>query len=236
MTKIVGFACSLKLDWLNNAAQLLDENLTAVAYKNAMKEYLAVDIAGSTRLRKTCDILTNIWFKPNERMSSVRQEARNLLAKYPEYSNIIHWIMLCLAFPVVTDVCKFMGRLFEQQDVITNTILRKKLYDAWGERGTLQTTTRRITLTMKFLGLLEEPSKAHYKLLRKQIIPQEIVRLLIFSNMLIDNSTSYPFSSLSSLELLFPFDFYVLKEDLILDKRFMTFMSKGEMMVTLNGR
>ena len=236
MAKIVGCACSLKLDWLNKAAQLLDENLTDAAYKQAVTEYLAVDITGPTRLRKTREILTNIWFKPDKQLEDIRQEAKTLLTKYPDCACAIQWGMLCLSYPVIVDVCKFMGRLFEQQDIITNTILRQKLYDAWGERGTLQTTTRRITLTMKQFGLLEETSKAHYKLLRKNVQSQEIVRFLLLTNIVAENTASYPFSSLTNLELLFPFDFQVQKEDLMLDKRFTTFMSNGELLVTLNGR
>jgi hypothetical protein len=33
-------------------------------------------------------------------------------------------------------------------------MIRQKLYDEWGERGSLEATTRRVTLTLKELGLL----------------------------------------------------------------------------------
>ena len=44
-----------------------------------------------------------------------------------------------------------MGKLFEFQEVVTNPALKQKLYDDWGERGTLEAATRRITLTLKEL-------------------------------------------------------------------------------------
>ena len=64
----------------------------------------------------------------------------------------------------VKDVCKIMGKLFEFQDEITNPSLKQKLYDAWGERGTLETTTRRITLTLKEMDILRNETKTRYVL------------------------------------------------------------------------
>ena len=40
MAKMVGYACSIKLQWLNMAVQLLKENLSETEYKEKMNEYL----------------------------------------------------------------------------------------------------------------------------------------------------------------------------------------------------
>lgn len=57
MAKTVGFACSIKLQWLNKAVQLLHENLNETDYKAALNEYLSFEIDSPTRLRKTREIL-----------------------------------------------------------------------------------------------------------------------------------------------------------------------------------
>ena len=93
---------------------------------------------------------------PSEELDPVRKDALEVLAEHPDCSEPVQYLMLCLTYPVFKDVCKIMGKLFEFQDEITNPSLKQKLYDAWGERGTLETTTRRITLTLKGNGYPEE--------------------------------------------------------------------------------
>ena len=39
MAKMVGYACNIKLQWLNHAVAMLDENLTEAEYKEKMNEY-----------------------------------------------------------------------------------------------------------------------------------------------------------------------------------------------------
>jgi hypothetical protein len=41
MAKMVGYACSIRLQWLNKAVQLLSEGLDEEAYRNALNEYLS---------------------------------------------------------------------------------------------------------------------------------------------------------------------------------------------------
>ena len=149
MAKMVGYACSIRLPWLNKAVQMLEENLPEAEYKEKMNEYLSFEIDSPTRLRKTREILMNVWYYPSEELGNTRKEAITLLSKHPEYSAPIQYCMLCLTYPVFADVCKIMGKLYEFQEEVTNSTLKQKLYDEWGKRGTLEATTRRITLTLK---------------------------------------------------------------------------------------
>ena len=113
MAKMVGYACSIRLPWLNKAVQMLEENLPEAEYKEKMNEYLSFEIDSPTRLRKTREILMNVWYYPSEELDATRTEARALLDKYPEQSAAIQYCMLCLTYPVFADVCKIMGKLFE---------------------------------------------------------------------------------------------------------------------------
>ncbi len=133
MAKMVGYACSMKLSWLNEAVRMLKENYPEAEYKEKMNEYLSFEIDSPTRLRKTREILMNVWYYPSEELDLIRQEAITVLNEYPECSEPVQYLMLCLTYPVFKDVCKIMGKLFEFQDDITNPALKQKLYDAWGE-------------------------------------------------------------------------------------------------------
>lgn len=233
MAKTVGFACSIKLQWLNKAVQLLHENLNEADYKNALNEYLSFEIESPTRLRKTREILMNIWRYDSEEITPIRKQAIDLIEKYPDDAVAIHLCLMYLAYPVVSDVGKFMGRLFEFQDEITNTVLRQKLYDEWGERGTLETTTRRVTLTFKELGILDCASKTRYVLKKQSITKEPVVNFVLRVAMKVDGNSYYPFSELGAFSLLFPFSYKVTKEQLMADDNFTITNFGGELTAAL---
>ena len=233
MAKTVGFGCSLKLQWLNKAFQLLEENLSESEFKNALNEYLSYEIEKETRLRKTREILMNIWYYDNPDIVPFRKRAISLLNSFPEYASAIHLCMIYLTYPVVADIGKYMGRLFEYHDEITNTALRQKLYDEWGERGALQTTTRRVTLTLKELGFLESASRVRYRLVKQRIAKERIISFLILVGMTLDGNSYYSFSDLCFFDVLFPFEYSISKEEIMNDKSFAVANFGGELSIAL---
>lgn len=233
MAKMVGYACSMKLSWLNKAYQMTLEGLDENSYKEQLNEYLSFEIDGPTRLRKTREILMNVWYKDTKEIAGYRETAKGLFEKYPEYAPAFHLCLIYLNYPVVADVCRFMGRIFEFQDDVTNTILKQKLFDEWGERGTLDTTARRVTLTLKELGLLKASNRTRYELLQMEINNDEIVNFLLTVAMRLEGNSYYTFSELRSLYVLFPFKFQVSKEQLMNDNKLMTSSLGGEFSVSL---
>lgn len=202
MAKMVGYACSIRLPWLNKAVQMLEENLPEAEYKEKMNEYLSFEIDSPTRLRKTREILMNVWYYPSEELDATRVEARALLDKYPEQSAAIQYCMLCLTYPVFADVCKIMGKLFEFQEEVTNPALKQKLYDDWGERGTLEATTRRITLTLKEMDILRNETKTRYILNKLPIQTEAVLNFVITQGMKLDGSSYYSYTELGRYYVL----------------------------------
>ena len=233
MAKTVGFGCSLKLQWLDKVVMLLDDNRTEAEIKKELNDYLSYEIDSETRLRKTREILLNIWYYDNAEIVPLRNRAITLINRYPEYASAIHLCMIYLAYPVVADIGKYMGRLFEYHDEITNTILRQKLYDEWGERGTLQTTTRRVTLTLKNLGFLETSSIGRYKLIKQRINKDSIIAFLILVAMAIDGNSYYSYNDLKSFDVLFPFEYIVSREVLMGDNSFVVTSFGGDLSIAI---
>ena len=60
MSKTVGLSRNIKLQWLNKAVDLLDENLTEEEYKAKMNDYLSYEIDSPTNIRKIREILMRI--------------------------------------------------------------------------------------------------------------------------------------------------------------------------------
>jgi len=235
MAKMVGYACSMKLSWLNEAVRMLKENLPETEFKKKMNEYLSYEIDSPTRLRKTREILMNVWFYPSEVLDPIRQEAIAILNEYPECSEPIQYLMLCLTYPVFKDVCKIMGKLFEFQDNITNPALRQKLYDSWGERGTLETTTRRITLTLKEMNILSNETKTRYLLQKMPITNDRVLDFVIAQGIRLDGSSYYSYTELEHLSILFPFKYEVKKELLMQSDKYAMSGFGGEVAFSLKG-
>ena len=234
MAKMVGYACNIKLQWLNHAVSMLDENLTEAEYKEKMNEYLAFEIDSPTRLRKTREILMNVWYYDSNEINPIRQEALALIKAHPECDKVIHLCLIYLAYPVVADICKFMGRIFEYQDEVTNAVLNQKLYDEWGERTTLQSTCRRVTLTLKDMGILKNETRLRYRLNKQYIGNTDVVNFLISVAMRIEDSGYYSFVGLSDFDLMFPFQYQVTKEQLIECPKFSMSNFGGELSISLN--
>lgn len=220
MAKTIGFACSIRLQWLKKAIQLLEDNPDEAAYKQELNEYLSFEIASPTRLRKTREILMNIWFYDDEVINPFRKEALELITKYPDYIVPINLCLIYLAYPVVADICKYMGRIFEYYDEVTNATLKQKLYDEWGERGTLETTSRRVTLTLKELGILSDVTRTRYQLNKMEITNVKVVAFILAAAMRIDGNSYYAFSELYDFDVLFPYEYAISKEHLLTDPHF----------------
>lgn len=234
MAKMVGYACNIKLQWLNYAVSLLDENLREAEFKEKMNEYLSFEIDSPTRLRKSREIIMNTWFYDSDEITPIRQEALTLLKAHPECDVAIHLCLMYLAYPVVADICKFMGRLFEYQDEVTNTVLNQKLYDEWGERTTLHTTCRRVTLTLKDMGILENKTRTRYRLNKQTITNPAVVNFILSIAMKIEDSGYYPFVSLTEFDILFPFKYQVTKEQLMKCEKFSMSNFGGELSISRN--
>ena len=104
MSKTVGLSRNIKLQWLNKAVDLLDENLTEEEYKAKMNDYLSYEIDSPTNIRKIREILMRIWvYDSVPDTADLRECAIDLLKKYPDQGMAIHWCMMLAVFPVFAD-------------------------------------------------------------------------------------------------------------------------------------
>ena len=84
---------------------MLQDNHPEAEYKGKLNEYQSYEIDSPVRLHNTREILMNVWY-------------------YPDCSELVQYLMLCLTYPVFKDVCKIMGKLFDFNDEITNPALK----------------------------------------------------------------------------------------------------------------
>ena len=234
MAKMVGYACNIKASWMKYARQLLLEGLSKDEYKEKLNDYLSFEIDSSVRLRKSREILMHVWFYEDEEIIPLRKKAIELIEKYPEYEQGIGLCLILIAYPVVADICKIMGKLLAFQDYFTNSVLKQKLYDEWGERGSLETTSRRVTLTLKDMELLKVYERIKYYPVKININVEDVASFLVYVAMKLDGGSYYTLSALSSFEILFPFRYSISKEWFVHDERFTMATFNGELTLSLS--
>jgi len=233
---MVGMNVVVKRGWTKKAVELLGENLTEDQYKEALNEHLSFEIDSPTNLRKAREILIRVWGRDTEGVEELQKEGRELVQKHPDQFTDINWCMTALVFPAFTDIAKLMGKMFEFQDTITTTQIKQKMFDEWGETGTLETVVAKIVGTMREAGGITSEKTGRQESASIEVNHPEVISYMIMVAMTLDGSSYYPFSSLTAFPMLFPFRYHVSKEMLMQDDRFVLSAFDSTLSVALKER
>ncbi|MEH7239088.1 hypothetical protein [Bacillus sp. JJ1562] len=212
MAKVVGLSRPIKMEWLNKTVELIKQGKSEIEIKNDLNEYLGFEITSPTNLRKTREILMNIWVKTPEELNYIKSMALEVFDNERVNRLVIHWCMILLTYPVFLDVCALIGKMTDIQEVFTTRWLKEKLFDIWGERTTLLHSIDKILQTLKYIGSIENEKKGTYKV-KTYDIPDETARnLIILTVIAIKKRAYYELSELSKTPEMFPFDYSVSHE------------------------
>ena len=235
MAKMVGLSRNLKLPWLNEVVRLYAEGLDDNQIKEKLNEYLSFEIGSPTVLRKTREILMNIWVYENDYTAALRDEALRLFQKDSDYALPVHWCMMLAAYPVFQDMCRLIGKIGEFEETITTKQIKQKLFDEWGERSTLYHSSDKLISTLKALEALDSDKTGVYSIKKHEFSKPEIVNFLLYAMMKIDDAGYYSLLDLENSVYLFPFEYKVSKEAILMDERFTTGTFGGELSISLKG-
>lgn len=235
MAKMVGLSRNLKLPWLNEVVRLYAEGLDDNQIKEKLNEYLSFEIGSPTVLRKTREILMNIWVYENDYTAALRDEALRLFQKDSDYALPVHWCMMLATYPVFQDMCRLIGKIGEFEETITTKQIKQKLFDEWGERSTLYHSSDKLISTLKALEALDSEKTGVYSIKKHEFSNAEIVNFLLYAMMKIDDAGYYSLLDLENSVYLFPFEYKVSKEAILMDDRFTTGTFGGELSISLKG-
>lgn len=233
MAKMVGLSLVVKQGWMRKAVTLMQENPPEVEYRKQLEEHLSYEIDSPTNRRKAREILMRVWYRNSEGVETLQEEGRKLIQKYPEKLTEIGWCMMPLAYPVFLDISRLMGKMFEFEDTITTTQIRKKMFDEYGERGTVDYSTTKIIATMRELGGIESSSVGKQTRVKIKVTNPEIVTFMTKVAMHLGGSSYYTFAALADFPFLFPFEYKLAKELILQDEDFVTTNFGGELSVSL---
>ena len=212
MAKFIGLSRSIKLEWLNKTVELVLEGKDETQIRDELNEYLSFEVKSSIVLRKTREILMNIWVRTPEEFSAIKQQA--LEAYKDEKSNklALHWSMMLVAYPVFSDVCALIGKLSNIQDTFATSWLKEKLFEMWGERTTLFHSSDKILRTLKLIGVIENEKVGVYRIKKHPITDVKTIQVLLLAILHLRERAYYEIAELSSAPQVSQFEYNVSYE------------------------
>lgn len=159
MTERIGFDRPLRRDWLDFlAAQLangVDPEEALTATRRLVGQVVSDNGKHSGAAGKTLSVLRRVWVNVPDEHRALRDRALGVLAAAGVDDRLaIHWVMCELAYPFFLGSAATVGRYFEANEAVTPIILRGRLAEHWGSRGTLPQTSKRLLLTWTAWGVL----------------------------------------------------------------------------------
>jgi hypothetical protein len=236
MGKMVGLSRNLKMTWLNKSVELLSENLSEAEYKDKLNEYLSFEIKSPTNLRKTREILMNLWYYENPETQVLRMRARSLIEKDPDNSLAAHWCIILATYPIFVDVSRIIGKLSEFEEEFTLQQLKQKIFDEWGERATLFHSIDKIIATMKAIDALRVEKPGRYTIVKHEVKDGEVNALLASAGMTVEDKGNFTLRELRAMSYMFPFKYQIDREMLMTNNVFTVTNIGGEMMVGLTDK
>jgi len=208
----IGFDRRIDLEWLDATAGRVAAGESVAEVRDFLWNLLEGSIAGdkgrNSARRKTVSVLTHIWAQVPESALPLRARAVQALeAADTEHRLAIHWAMVTGTYPFVADVAAAIGRVLGLGDVVTLSLLHRRLIDSWGDRSSVRRAIQRVVRSMVQWGILDdvEPRGTYRGPKQPTTLPTSIALLLLEAILLHSESSFLPVEQLVRHPALFPF-------------------------------
>ena len=233
MSKIIGMSRNIKIEWLNKVAELYIAGKTEDEIKGELNEYLSFEIKSPTNLRKTIEILLNIWGRDIEGAKEAKDFAVELFeSNVKENILLAHWCLMILAYPVFADICCTVGKMDRKMYAITNKEIRNKMFDLWGERSTLYHSIEKNIRTLKDIGALESLPENKFGVVKHKIESEKGFSLITYTLTSTLDKLYVSIAELNNSPLFFPFEYDISVSSLEKSNLFKLDKFGGELVVS----
>lgn len=210
MNKNIGFNRNVKLDWLDAAASFVAESDDPFEIRERLEEVLAQDRSGVEAIRKSVDILINIWHKNGDKYPELLEFAIKHFREtfYPSDRLWLHYGLTSLYFSFFRETASVIGKLSKRGSLITNKEVIKQLISGRGHLGSLERSVQRIVSSLRDWNVLVDTDqsfayKARYRELETESL--ELEAWLLQCAFIGKNVEQIPYDDLIRLPELFPF-------------------------------
>lgn len=217
-TDQIGFSQRVRLEWLEQTANLILAGNNKAAVNDALQELLKdkVSVGGNSKgsnRNKIISILRTVWVNPPEELVSLRDDGLNFLSSQsaalsPHHLSVaIHWGMAMAVYPFWSGVATQTGRLLRLQGSAAAAHVQRRVREQYGERETVSRAARRVLRSYLDWGVLQEAaSKGIYTSGRTLSIEDpSLIAWMIEASLHARASGSAPLKDLIDSPSLFPF-------------------------------
>lgn len=161
----VGFSQRVRLEWLEQTANLILAGNDKAAINDALQELLKdkVSVGGQAERgnrEKIITILLKTWLTVPTELESLRVEGLELLKRVPRHDHLaVHWGMVMAVYPFWAAVATQVGRLLRLQGSATAAHVQRRVREQYGERETVSRAARRVLRSYLDWGVLQETGK-----------------------------------------------------------------------------
>ncbi len=208
MSKVIGMSRNINFEWLNEVANLVLAEKSEIEIKEALNEYLSFSINSPTNLRKTREILMNIWVRTEEKDIKVKKLALEIFNTNKSSNKLVaHWCMMLLAYPVFGDIVTVIGKMADKQFDITTAQVKTRMFDVWGERSTLYHSIDKNIKTLKDIGTLDTIKTGLYKVEGFNIEDERAVTLIVATLLILKDKLYMRLEELENSYEFYPFKY-----------------------------
>jgi len=211
MTERIGFDRRLELDWLDLVASRFAETGDAKAAFHDARVVVGATVGGGASHHnatgKTMTVLARVWLKVPPEVARLRDEAAAALVSLgPVDRSAIHWGMCELAYPFYLDAAGVVGRAVRLQDEVRLSVLRARLAERWGARGTMPPASQRLLQMWARWGVLQSTVETgRYASMPPRTIGTVSAGLLSQMRVLADANAAVDVDDLQQAPDMFPF-------------------------------
>jgi hypothetical protein len=211
----IGFSQRVRLEWLEQTANLVLAGNDKSAINDALQELLKdkVSVGGQAERgnrEKIITILMKVWLAAPTELESLRIGGLDLLKRVPRRDHLaIHWGIVMAVYPFWAGVATQVGRLLRLQGSAAATHVQRRVRENFGERETVSRAARRILRSYHDWGVLQDAGvKGVYS--AGPTVPVEDSRLiawLLEASLHSQSNKSAPLKDLLDSPSFFPFQF-----------------------------
>lgn len=222
--KEIGFNRHVFLPWLDEAAVWCAVSNNPAEIRTHLEPILAEVTQGVETRRKAIDILLNIWYRTQDTVPALWQDAIEKFQNNPASERIwLHYGLTLVAYPFVRDCLQIIGQFNRSGSTFTKVLVRDRLIAQRGQLGSLERSLRYVLASLRQWGVISEVDQKRIYQANSQSFStsQPALELWLLACALQAHpAEGIPFADLLRLPELFPFRITVVIDRLRADTRF----------------
>lgn len=213
--EVIGIKQVVRREWYDFALDRLISGDSADAIRTGLDEFISERLQsggygerGDQTYTKALTQIMKSWVTPAKDLVPFRDAALNHARTADRSERIVlHWAMTIAAYPFWHRVATVVGRLLNLQEAVSQSQIRQRCYEAFGERTTIERSARRVIRSFVTWGLLDDSeTKGMYRRSAPAVITNhDLAALLIEGVLLAIPEGLAPQSQVLSNPGLFPF-------------------------------